>query len=67
MNDQPIFKVLTNPLEPSFAFVLILVGVYSLIINARQAASRNWLRSAKFARIAGWCYIAAGAGILLAR
>lgn len=67
MNDQPIIKLLTNPLEPSFAIVLILVGIYSLKINASLAANRNCLRSAKFARIAGWCYIAAGAGILLVR
>ncbi|MDR7865735.1 MAG: hypothetical protein RIN56_02900 [Sporomusaceae bacterium] len=67
MNDQPLIKLLTNPLEPSFAVVLILVGLYSWKINARQAANKNCLRSAKFARIAGWCYIAAGAGILLVR
>ncbi len=67
MPDPSLLKVLTEPLEPSFALMLILAGLYSWKINARQAARQNCLRAAKFARVAGWCYMAAGAGILLLR
>lgn len=65
MNDTPILKLLTTPLDRSFAIVLILAGLYSLIINSKLETKQNYIRSAKLARIAGWSYIIAGAGILV--
>ncbi|MDT8901580.1 CLC_0170 family protein [Anaeroselena agilis] len=65
MGDQSVFNLLTNPFDSSFAIMVILVGVYSLLINVRQATQQNCLRGAKVARIAGWCYIVAGVGILI--
>jgi hypothetical protein len=60
-----IFKLLTAPLDHSFALTLILVGLYSLIINAKHDTKQNYICSAKFARIAGWCHIVGGIGILI--
>ncbi|MCX7779794.1 MAG: hypothetical protein N2491_02620 [Negativicutes bacterium] len=60
-----MFNIITGPLKPSFAVLLILVGLYSLVINAKHETKRNFMRSAKFARIAGWCYIIGGACILV--
>lgn len=65
MLDRSIGKLLTAPLDPSFAMLLIFVGVYSLIINSKQAAQQNFLRSARLSRIAGWCYILGGCGIFI--
>lgn len=60
-----IVKLLTAPLDRSFALTLILVGIYSLLINAKHDTTYNYIRSAKFARITGWCYLIGGVGILI--
>lgn len=39
-----IFKLLTAPLDYSFALTLILVGLYSLLINAKHATKHNYIR-----------------------
>lgn len=65
MNDTSVVKLLTTPLDRTFAIILILVGLYSLIINSKYETKQNYIRSAKLARSAGWCYIIGGVGILL--
>lgn len=65
MDDTSVVTLLTTPLEPSFAILLILVGCYSLLINVKHETKYNHIRSANLARIAGWCYIIGGVGILI--
>lgn len=60
-----ITKLLAAPLNPTFAILLIFVGSYSLTVNTMHEKKQNHYRAAKFARVAGWCYIIGGAGILI--
>ncbi|WP_425058118.1 hypothetical protein SCACP_27680 [Sporomusa carbonis] len=64
MSDTSIIQLITGPLKPSFAVFLIFVGLYSIIVNAKHENKQNRIRSAKFARLAGWCYVIGGAGLL---
>lgn len=60
-----IIKLFTAPLEPAFAILLILVGLYSFTINVKHEKKQHNMRAANFARIAGWWYIIGGLGILI--
>lgn len=65
VDDTSILKILAGPIEPSFAILLIFVGLYSIGINANYEKSQNYTRSAAAARIGGWCYIIGGASLLI--
>lgn len=65
MADTSFLNVLSGPIKPSFAILLIFAGLYSLIINGKYEKKRNYVRSANAARIGGWCYIVGGASLLI--
>lgn len=65
MNDSSILTILTRQLDPAFAILVILVGLYSIYINVKCDTQNSHPRSAKLARIGGWCYITGGIILLI--
>ncbi|CQR73589.1 hypothetical protein SOV_30810 [Sporomusa ovata DSM 2662] len=56
---------LAAPLKPHFALLLILIGIYSLSINAADAKRKNHPRAKKAAIIGGWLYLGIGLAIII--
>jgi len=65
-----MLNILTTPIisglsTPTFAAILILAGLYSLIFNVSAARQKNFRRAGILACVGGWCYIIAGAAIAI--
>jgi len=65
MDSAQLMPILLAPLSLSFAVMIILLGLYSLIFNAADAKDKNHPRAEQVARRGGWLYIMVGIALMI--